>query len=76
MTVQDAYNYIIYLARYGTKKHYAFDVTMPTSDTMLHKDGNSVCCTLRYTYVYWLMQWYTQVYTQSGTLLHCYNSTL
>ena len=52
----------IYLARYGTKKRYAFDVTMPTSDTMLHKGGSSVCCTLRYGYIYWLVQWYTQVH--------------
>ena len=51
----------LYLARYGTKKHYAFDVTMPTSDTMLHRGGSSMCYTLRNGYIYWLVQWYTQV---------------
>ena len=29
----------VYLARYGTKKHYAFGVTIPTGNTLLHKAG-------------------------------------
>ena len=62
----------IYLARYGTKKHYAFSVTVGTGNTQLHNTGSSI---VHYRLVNVqaadiLLEWYTSIYTSRYTLVY------